>query len=136
MSQRRCPGPWHRLTESCYHSKRNMVLKGGSLLKPRSFFFFFKDFIYLFLETGERREKEKERNVNVWLPLTCHPFGTGPATQVCAFTGNQTRDPLVHRPALNPISHTSQGDFLISQYFSVSGKSYLFFPYIFLWFTY
>ena len=34
--------------------------------------FSFKDFIYLFLETGEGREKERERNINVWLPLA-HP---------------------------------------------------------------
>ena len=26
---------------------------------------FFKDFIYLFLEKGEGREKERERNINV-----------------------------------------------------------------------
>ena len=31
---------------------------------------FFKDFIYLFLERGEGREKERERNID-WLPLTC-----------------------------------------------------------------
>ena len=30
-------------------------------------------FIYLFLETGERKEKKRERNVNVWLPLTQLP---------------------------------------------------------------
>ena len=30
---------------------------------------FFKDFIYLFLEREEGREKERERNINVWLPL-------------------------------------------------------------------
>ena len=35
------------------------------------FFFFFKDFIYLFLEGGEGREKERERNIE-WLPLA-HP---------------------------------------------------------------
>ena len=34
-------------------------------------FLFLKDFIYLILEKGERREKEKERNINVWLPLAC-----------------------------------------------------------------
>ena len=28
-------------------------------------------FIYLFLERGEGREKERERNISVWLPLTC-----------------------------------------------------------------
>ena len=29
----------------------------------------FKDFIYLFLERGEKKEKERERNINVCLPL-------------------------------------------------------------------
>ena len=32
---------------------------------------FLKDFIYLFLEREEGREKEKVRNINVWLPLEC-----------------------------------------------------------------
>ena len=32
-----------------------------------------------------------------------------PATQACALTGNRTSNALVHRPALNPLSHTSQG---------------------------
>ena len=55
-------------------------------------------------------EKERERNINVWLPLTHPPLGgTWPTTQACALTGNQTSDPLVHRLALNPLSHTSQG---------------------------
>ena len=38
-------------------------------------FFSFKDFIYSFLEGGEVREKERERNINVWLPLKCPPTG-------------------------------------------------------------
>ena len=49
--------------------------------------FFFKDFIYLFLERGEEREKERERNIIVWLPLTCPLWGTWPTTQACALTG-------------------------------------------------
>ena len=44
-----------------------------------------------------------------WLPLLRPLLGTGPATQACALTGNGTSDFLVHRPALNPLSHTSQG---------------------------
>ena len=32
-----------------------------------------QDFIYLFLERGEGREKERERNINGWLPLMCAP---------------------------------------------------------------
>ena len=47
--------------------------------------YLFKDFMYLFLERGEEREKERERNINVWLPLT-HP---------------QTGD-LAHNPGVCP----------------------------------
>ena len=70
--------------------------------------FFFKNF-YVFIFRGEGREKERERNINVWLPLMCPLLGTWPATQACALTGNWASDPVVHRPALNPLSHTGQG---------------------------
>ena len=52
----------------------------------------------------------RERNINMWLPLACPLLGTWPATKACALIGNQTGDPLVCRPALNPLSHTSQGN--------------------------
>ena len=45
---------------------------------------FFKDFIYLFLEREERRKKERERNISVWLSFTWPPLETWPATQACA----------------------------------------------------
>ena len=48
---------------------------------------FFKK-IYLVLDGGGQREKERERNTNVWLPLTWPLLGTWPATQACALTGN------------------------------------------------
>ena len=67
----------------------------------------FKNF-YLFLKRGEGREKERERNINVRLPVARPPQRAWPATQACAPTRNQTSDPLVHRPALSPLSHTSQ----------------------------
>ena len=51
--------------------------------------FFFKDFIYSFLERREGREKE---NINGWLPLECPLLKTWPAPQACALTGNQTAD--------------------------------------------
>ena len=41
---------------------------------------FFLDFIYLFLERGGGKEKEWERNINVWLPLA-HPHCGGPGPQ-------------------------------------------------------
>ena len=74
-------------------------------------------YFYLFLERGEGREKERERNTNVWVPFMRPLLGTWPATQACALTGNRSGDPLVWtsnplvcRPALNPLSHTSQSD--------------------------
>ena len=58
-------------------------------------FIYFKDFI-LFLDSGEEKEKERERNIKVWLPLACPLLGTWPATQARALTGNPTSSPLVH----------------------------------------
>ena len=49
---------------------------------------FFKDFIYLFLERGERKETERERNISMWLLLMCPLLGTWPTTQASALTGN------------------------------------------------
>ena len=42
----------------------------------------------------------------MWLPLACPLLGTWPTIQACALTRNPTSDPLVHRLALNPLSHT------------------------------
>ena len=36
-------------------------------------------------------------------------WGTWPATQACALTGNQTSDPLLCSLTLSPLSYTSQG---------------------------
>ena len=46
----------------------------------------------------------------MWLPLVRLLLGTWPTTQACASTVNPTRDPLVRRLVLNPLSHTSQGN--------------------------
>ena len=45
------------------------------------------------------------------------PYWGGGTTQACALAGNRTGDPLVHRPAFNPLSHTIRDrvpDFLMS----------------------
>ena len=60
--------------------------------------YFFKDFIYLFLERGEGRGKKREGNIIVWLPLMLPLLGTWPATQACALTGNRTGNTLACRP--------------------------------------
>ena len=49
---------------------------------------FLKDFSYLFLDRGEGREKERERNMNVWLPLVHPLLGTWFTTQSYALTEN------------------------------------------------
>ena len=47
------------------------------------------------------------------LPFECPLIGTGHTTTACALNGNQTSNPLIHRPAVNSLSHTSQGHWLI-----------------------
>ena len=94
------------------HFSRSISLEpvGSSLALSdiRFLFFFFKIlFIYLFFRERRREGKERERNISVWLPLMCPSLRTWPATQACALTGNWTGNSLVHRRALNPLSHTS-----------------------------
>ena len=67
-------------------------------------------FIYLFLERGEGKQKGRERNIDVWLPLAHTHSGTWPATQPSALTENQSSHLSVHRPGLNPLSNTGQGE--------------------------
>ena len=54
------------------------------------------------------REQEREKNINVQLPLMCPLLGTWPATEACALSGNWTSNPLVHSLVLSLLSHTSQ----------------------------
>ena len=72
-------------------------------------FFLKRILVILFVDRGREGEREGEKNINVCLPLKHSLLGTWLKTQACALTGNQTRNPLVCRPALNPLSHTSQG---------------------------
>ena len=74
---------------------------------------FFLRFYLFFRERG--RKGKRVRNINVWLPLTCPLLGTSPSNQECALTGNRTSDPLVLRPALNLLGHTSQGSLLCTK---------------------
>ena len=105
--------PYIKCTASLKYS---CLFQGRPIAGPKPFsankfsLFFFKDFIYLLLERGEGREKERERNISVWLPLACPLLGTWPATQVGALPGNRTGNFSVRKPTLNPLSHTSQGN--------------------------
>ena len=86
----------------------NMYLKET---RSSSFSFFKKKILFIF--RGRGREGERERNINVQLPQEWPLLMILPATQACALIGNQTGNPLVHRPKLSPLSYTSQGYILL-----------------------
>ena len=85
----------------------------NGIANPICFFFFFSKILFIYLEGGEGKEKNREKNINVWLPLTCPLLRTWPTTQACALTGNQTGNPFIHRPMLSLLSYTSQGPNLL-----------------------
>ena len=72
-------------------------------------FSFLKKILFIYFQREVKGGRERGRHINVGLPLMCPQLGTWPATQACALTGSLTGDPLVCRPAINPLSHTSQG---------------------------
>ena len=74
-------------------------------------FFFLKDFIYLFLEGGERREKERERNISVRLRLMCPIPGNLASNPGMCPDWESTQWPFGSQPTLNPLTYTSQGYF-------------------------
>ena len=74
-----------------------------------SFIFLIKDFMYLFLEKGEGREKERERNISVRQKHGSVAFRTCPVTQARALARNRTRDLFLGRTPPNRLSHTGQG---------------------------
>ena len=58
------------------------------LFKSQQKYFLFLKILFIFRE--RKREGERERKINVWLPLV-HPLvGTWPTTQACALTGTQS----------------------------------------------
>ena len=98
--------PFFPLVLFCFIYSEALLLDGYTfrIVMPSQYIELLK-IIYLFLERGEGSEKERERNIYVWLPL----LGTWPTTQACALTRNWIHDPLVLRLALKLLSYTSQG---------------------------
>ena len=56
------------------------------------YIYIFLKVLLIFREKGTK--KEREWNINVWLPLTRPLLGTWPTAQACALTGNRTGWPL------------------------------------------
>ena len=78
-------------------------------------FILFKDFIDLFLERREGREKERETHIDVGeksqsIASCIHPYQEpGPVAQAFALTLNPSGDLLLCRTVLNQLSHADQG---------------------------
>ena len=62
-------------------------------------------YLFIFRERGREREREGEKHQCVVASHTPPPTGDTAHNPA----GNQTSPPWVHRPALNPLSYTSQG---------------------------
>ena len=99
---------WGHVTGNHTQMFLSLILPPFNLSENKNIFnLLFKDFIYLFLE---RLKGGRERETSMCGFFLLAPLlGTWLATQACSLTGNPTGDPLVHRPALNSLSHTSQG---------------------------
>ena len=73
----------------------------------------FLKILFTFREKGREGGREEDKQCVRDTSISCLPhaplLGTWSTTQACALAGNQTGDPSVHRPVLNPMSHTSQG---------------------------
>ena len=111
---------YFRLMESFYNIsyRASLILfcLSGNVFISLSFFIRF--YLFTFLDKGEGREKERERNINMWLLLTHPLLGTWPTTQACALIGNRTSNRLVCRLELNLLSHTSQGPLFLKNSFA------------------
>ena len=54
----------------------------------------FKIFMYLFLGRREGMEKERDRNINMWLPLVCSLQGTWPRNPGMCPDGESNQGPF------------------------------------------
>ena len=74
-----------------------------------SLFFLLRFYLFYFLERGDGREKERQRNINVWLPLTWPPTGDLACNPGMCPDWESNWWPFGSQLELNPLSYTSQG---------------------------
>ena len=105
--------PFRHLLKSKYSSVRCLTCISEITCIVTIFLYLFKIFkiFYLFIFREGKGGRKRGGETSMCGCLSCAPLGTWLTAQACALIGNQTHDPLVHRPALNPLSHTSQGYF-------------------------
>ena len=77
-----------------------------------SFLLFLRFYLFIFRQRGREGEREGMKHQCV-VALSVPPLGDlGPNPGICPHW-ESTSDPLVCRPALNPLSHTSQGSIFL-----------------------
>ena len=86
---------------------RGWVFVPGDFMYRPIFLFLKKDFIYLFLERWEMREKERERDIDR-LPLAQPQRGTWPRNPGMCPDLESNRRPIGLQAMPNTLSHTSQ----------------------------
>ena len=92
---------------------------------------FLKIYLFIFRERGREGEREKHQcGVASRAPAT-GDLARNPGMCLC---GNQTCNPLVRRPVLNPLSHASQVTYKIFNSSSQNHKNVLYALSSFLWF--
>ena len=88
---------------------------------------FLKDFMYLFLERGVGREKERERNIvvqEIHRSVASHTPPTEDLAQSPGMCPNweSNQRPFGCKPVVNPLSHTTKGSPLF--FFNMDLKKY------------
>ena len=89
-----------------------------SFFLKNSGIFSYLNYIYLFLEWGEGREKDRERNTSVWGCVKYTLISSPPTGDLVRNPGmcldwESNRQPFDSQPALSPLNYTSQGSFFI-----------------------
>ena len=74
--------------------------------------FFLKSILFIFRDRVRQGEREGEKHQCVFASHA-PPTEDQAATQACTLTENPTGGLLIYRLALNPLSHSSQGPFII-----------------------
>ena len=122
----------------CGERKGETLICYSTYLCFHWFFLFKKNYFRFYLllveEKGGRKRSRETLMCESYIQLVASHkppvWGTWPATQACALTGNWTSNILVHRPALDPLCHTAVADegflmLILRKYWSKNSSDHL-----------
>ena len=106
-SRKSCYVVLELITEnSCIYLVQKQVSEAKWSLKIN--IYIFKGYFLIFREEKGQRQRGRETSMCGCLLYTPY-WGCGLQPRHGPYTGNPIGNPLVHRPAFNPLSHTRQG---------------------------